>query len=313
MKNLRGIDSKLISAFKATELYKLVMNPASGLMAFMRNNAIGIYYYADRVAMVHFNRKRELVCEINNYYLDPEKSGNVIISCDEVVDNIACIKMNSDKKSTPEKKSQQSLVRDNNTNYGSEWYCFDIEYRQSIKVQSSTENMFDGRFDILAVSKSSPHRIAIIELKYNDQAIGGKSGVVKHIKDFLAFQDNKICFDNLKKECVSIIQNFEAYGVAIPQGLQGISLTSEWSEKPEFFVISLYENTPTRGKMGGYLFKDIREKWGTKRISTYNAQQKLGIDVEAEDSPIKVKFFFKKVVSPLSPNINDILNSAEYE
>lgn len=65
--------------------------------------------------------------------------------------------------------------------------------------------------------------------------------------------------------------------------------------------------------MGGYLFQNLRENWGTKKISSKNAQKILGIDVEAEDSPIKVKFLFKKVDSPQSPNINDILNSTEYE
>ena len=313
MNNLRGINSKLITAFKATELYQMVMNPDSGLMAFIRNNAIGIYYNSDRVSMVRFDKRRELICDVNNYYLDNGRTGDAKVSCDELVSNIDIIKKKSKDRSTPEKKSQHSLVRDNNRFNDSEWFCFDIEYRQSTKIQGSTGDLFTGRFDILAVSKTAPYRLAIIELKYNDDAIGGKSGIVKHIKDFVDFKDNQICFENLKKECVSIIHNYEALKIPVPKQLHGLSRSSVWTNTPEFFVISLYEETSTRGTMGGYLFQNLRENWGTKKISSKNAQKILGIDVEAEDSPIKVKFLFKKVDSPQSPNINDILNSTEYE
>lgn len=182
--NLREINPKLITAFKATELYQMVMNPDSGLMAFIRNNAIGIYYNSDRVSMVRFDKRRELICDVNNYYLDNGRTGDARVSCDELVSNIDIIKKKSKDRSTPEKKSQHSLVRDNNRFNDSEWFCFDIEYRQSTKIQGSTGNLFTGRFDILAVSKTAPYRLAIIELKYNDDAIGGKSGIVKHIKDF---------------------------------------------------------------------------------------------------------------------------------
>ena len=310
--NLREINPKLITAFKATELYQMVMNPDSGLMAFIRNNAIRIYYNSDRVSMVRFDKRRELICDVNNYYLDNGRTGDARVSCDELVSNIDIIKKKSKDRSTPEKKSQHSLVRDNNRFNDSEWFCFDIEYRQSTKIQGSTGNLFTGRFDILAVSKTAPYRLAIIELKYNDDAIGGKSGIVKHIKDFVDFKDNQICFENLKKECVSIIQNYEDLEIPVPKQLHGLR-ASGWTNTPEFFVISLYEETSTRGTMGGYLFQNLRENWGTKKISSKNAQKILGIDVEAEDSPIKVKFLFKKVDSPQSPNINDILNSTEYE
>ena len=72
-------------------------------------------------------------------------------------------------KSSKEKNAQQMLVMANNTNPTSKWFCFDIEYEQSIRNQQ--KNHFVGRTDILAISKKSPHRLAVIELKYNKESI----------------------------------------------------------------------------------------------------------------------------------------------
>lgn len=69
MQNLRGINSKLISSFKESKLCQLIKENPDRLLACIRNNAIGIYYNADRIAMVSLAKDGNLKCEINSYYL----------------------------------------------------------------------------------------------------------------------------------------------------------------------------------------------------------------------------------------------------
>lgn len=312
---LRHISAGLVQKYKESKLYDLVKGDKS-MLACIRNNAIGIYYNSDRVAMVRL-KDNDLSCEISSYYLsdyhstgDRVKSNNIHVKPDEIYSKIDTIKKNSAKRETPEKKAQQHLVFKNNSSEESNWYCFDIEYRQSTNKQTE-EPKFDGRFDILAVSKSSPHRIAIIELKYGRNALGGKSGIVKHLKDFKNFSESKSCKENLKREILAILQNLKNLGYDITTELDNPSLC--YADKIEFYVICLYEDESPKGTVGGYLFNKIRPEWNTKKTSRDNAICELDIDVESPTCPIDVKFLFKRVSSPTDFTITDILDSTEYD
>ncbi|MDE5574160.1 MAG: hypothetical protein K2I87_00425 [Bacteroidales bacterium] len=313
MKDLRGVNAKLISAFKSSKLYKLVKENPREVLACIRNNAIGIYYNADRVAMASFDRKGKLKCTINNYYLNGRKNekANRVYTPDEIYNSFNVIKNNSDKRSTLEKKAQQALVYSNNANPQSKWICLDIEYRQSTKVQVGIKekDQFTGRFDIIAISETKPHRIAIIELKYNGGAIRGKSGVVKHLKDFYNF-NNELCIDNLKKEIQTVLGNLTELGLSdnLPNILDP---QKDFIEEVEFYMICLYDtkNSP-RGTVGGYLFKEKRPEWGTKRVSKKNAENELPAGCDILN---KVKFLFKRVHGPVNLDIDDILDISNYE
>lgn len=208
MQNLRGINSNLLLAFKSSKIYKLIQENPTDVLACIRNNAIGIYYNADRIAMVSLGRNGKLKCSTNNYYLNGVSNSEAAKTFlpDEIYDSFELIKTNSDSRSTLEKKAQQALIYANNANPKSNWICVDIEYKQSTKIQTGVTDKFTGRFDILAISKAKPHRIAVIELKYNGGAIGGEAGVVKHLKDFQCF-NNIYCIDNLKKELKNMLNN----------------------------------------------------------------------------------------------------------
>lgn len=75
-------------------------------------------------------------------------------------------------------------------------------------------------------------------------------------------------------------------------------------------MICLYDDEiSTKGTVGGYLFKDKRKDWGTKRISkNNNAMTKLEgtymgkcFDVESKKCAIKIDFLFKKQHRPPLP------------
>lgn len=312
---LRHIDDKLIRKFKASDLYQLVQK--ENLLACIRDNAIGIYYNSDRVAKVSLS-KEELKCEVSSYYLSDfyttgihKPSETLTVSDCEIVDNIETIIENSKVRETPEKKAQQHLIHLNNANEDSDWYCFDIEYRQSTNKQNDIP-LFDGRFDILAISKQRPHRVAVIELKYGEGAIGGKSGIVKHIMDFRNFQNSKSCIHNFEVEVPAMLKNLREIGYNVPSSLAAGDI--QINDKIEFIVICLYEDESPRGTVGGYLFDEKRPHWNTKRVSkNNNAMTQLDVDVESPTCPIKINFLFKKVVSPTDLNISDILDPKQYD
>lgn len=292
MKNLRGINVSLIEKFKDSPLKELVEGDES-LLAFIRDNAIGLYYNCDRIAMVKEKRDGSLKCEINGYYLDG-KSGqkNREQTPEEIAKQIDVIKRNSEgkKHGTEEKKAQQALVSRNNDNPRSKWFCFDIEYRQAKKAQGGSEDYFDGRFDILALSKEAPHRIAVIELKFNSGAIGGESGIVKHLKDFKKFNDSDICKENLREEAQTIIKNLRGLEVVkVPESLCKEGLT--FSDGVEFYVICLYEgdNSP-KGTVDYY-----RKK------------------CEESSIVLEENFLYKKVDSATEIGITDILDKEQYD
>lgn len=317
--HLRHIDDRLIRKFKASGLYqKVLLEYKDKLLACIRDNAIGIYYNSDRVAKVSLSSNGELKCEISDYYLSDfyktkkRTSSKTIIQSDcEIADKIDTIIRNSEERGTSEKQAQQHLIRLNNANEKSNWYCFDIEYRQSTVKQKDTL-LFDGRFDILAISKQPPHQIAVIELKYGDGAIGGKSGIVKHIMDFYNFQNSISCIHNFEVEVPAMLKNLKEIGYNVPSALATGNI--QLSDKIKFVVICLYEGESTKGTVGGYLFDEKRPHWNTKRVSkSNNAMTKLGVDVESPECPININFLFKKVDTPTDFEISDILDTSQYD
>lgn len=317
MDNLRGINSELISAFKRSSLYNLVKENPKEIVTCIRNNYIGLYHNADRIAKVTSKRNGELQCTINSYYLSDyhinqsnRKAGKEEIHSPEYIyQHFDKIKKNSAIRSTPEKKAQQTLVSLNNTNPNSEWICIDIEYKQSLNVQDKISEKVKGRFDIIAISKTKPHRIAIIELKFNDRSLSGNSGIVNHLKDFHRF-NNKKCIYNLKKEIQVQLLNLSELDLLIdPPCINDIE--KEFCRDIEFYIICLYDTMESpRGKVGGYLFNKKHSEWGTKRVSTKNAEKEIPEEFNILNS---VKFLFRRVSSPTEIDIKEILNLENYE
>lgn len=116
-------------------------------------------------------------------------------SLEKAVQNIPLYKQAMDwyfsENPNLEREIQQEIVTENNNHsnisYGTDYYIVDIEY-------ADTEN--NSRFDMVAIKWPSTSNgrqngkeatLALIELKYGDGAIGGESGVEKHLKDSDAF------------------------------------------------------------------------------------------------------------------------------
>ncbi len=316
----RGITKDFTEAFKQSELYKLYAEHKDELIIGVRNNYLNLYYNCDSIAKIEYKKRiKKIVCEIDKYYLDgnhykeKEKEKQYKIEQNEICKQYNVIKQNSNVRATLEKKAQSKLVFLNNGNKDSNWFCIDVEYvKQFNNQKEKKESDFNGRFDIIALSKDKPHRVALIELKYGNSAIGGKSGIFKHVEDFNKFCDKGFFEGHLKQEITEIVKSQKELGISVP-----FESPSEFDKlTPEFYFITLDNNaekenasTPKQ-TMAGYLFNDKR--WECKRLSTKaSVESKFG-DITRKNNKFCATFLFSKDTLD-NIGIMDIINGSYNE
>lgn len=309
----RGISPDFAEAFKKCELYDLYKEHGNELFLGVRNNYLNLYYNCDSIAKIEYKRLRgskelKFVCEINKYYSGNESNK---ITLQQICKEYSNIKQKSNDRVTQEKKAQSQLVLLNNANSESNWYCIDVEYVKQYRDQKEKDAAgLSGRFDIIAVSKTKPHRVALIELKYGGGAMGGSSGVYKHVEDFSKFCDGVFFDGHLRGEIVEIIESLISLGVAVPFAKPDKTDLLA----PEFYFITLDNNahngnTPKQ-TMAGYLFKDSR--WGCTKLSTkYCAEADFG-DITKKSSKFHATFLFSKDELK-NISITDIIDDQSYE
>lgn len=295
-----GIDQTFAEQFKNSRFYKDIYDKhRDEIILGVRNGYINLYYNCDSIAKIEV--KKPTQCLISKYYTgDKEK-----LSEDEIVVLFERIKKQSDKREKKEKQAQQQLFLNNNCNPHSEWFCIDVEY---------TKPHQNWRFDIIAISKDAPFRIALIELKYGIGALQGKSGIRKHVRDYYAFFKNK-SFKELIPELVSIINAQSLLGVNVPPSLMSVKC-DDIAKKPEFYFVTLdnnailpSENTPKQ-TMSGQLFRDKR--WGCKRLSSLINRDGEYFDLIEHNHSFKPVFLFSKARLP-ELQIDDILDRKYYD
>lgn len=218
---MRRITKAFAEAFKKCELYPLYEKYKDELFIGVRNNYLNLYYNCDSIAKITYTNG-SISCEIDKYYIDGKhyktgKEKRCRVEAIQIIELYENIKKHSNTKPTPEKKVQSKLVLLNNGNKESKWFCIDIEYvKQFNNIKEKKEADFNGRFDIIALSKVKPHRVALIELKYGSGAIGGNSGIYKHVEDFSKFCDKGFFEGHLKEEMINIIKSQKELGIYVP-------------------------------------------------------------------------------------------------
>ena len=301
-----SINKKFANLFKQSKFYtEIYTKHKNEVIIGVRDGFINLYYNCDSIAKIDVNNPK--VCKIDSYYTNKEKN---ILTEDEMVYYYDTIKKNSNKRNKQEKQAQQRLFMDNNNNPSSEWFCLDVEYTKSLQGEEHAE---DWRFDIIAISKIKPLRIALIELKYGSGALKEPSGIRTHVKDFYSFFKNK-SFVVLKPEIVSIVKKLSLLGVDVGDldNIQDEDINSE----PEFYFITLNnnaippsENTPKK-TMSGYLFDDKRG--GCKRVSKMVEHEGDYFNLIENDKSFKPVFLFSDATLP-ELHIDDILDRRYYD
>lgn len=283
----------------------------------VRNGYINLYHNCNSIAKIRNTQNDKLKAEISTYYLGENgESKYVTITDDQFVINLKLIFDKSSKRETSEKKAQQALILQNNQNIHSKWFCFDLEYKKGYSKDEERNGNFQGRFDIVAISKDAPHQIAFIELKYGADAIGGKSGIRKHIQDFVEFngtdKQGSNYFESFTEETISILRALEMIGVPIPQSLQGVQAL-DVVPRPEFYVVT-FDNNCVNGStpqmtMSGYLFADKR--WNCKKVSQEVSQKGDYFELTQSDKNFNPVFLFSEQTLE-NLHIDDILDRNQY-
>lgn len=297
----RGISQDFAEAFKKSQLNILYENHKDELFIAVRNNYINLYYNCDSIAKINYT-KGSIRCEIDKYYLDGnhykkiDKEKRYKTEPNQICKQYEGIKKHSDaKEETKEKKAQSKLVLLNNNNQASNWFCIDVEYvKQFSSQKEKNEADFNCRFDIIALSKTKPHTVALIELKYGGGAMGGSSGIRKHVKDFNKFYEKGYFEKHLKQEIIEIIKSQIELGIFVPfeLPLKGDLLT------PKFFFITLDNNAENENAstpkqtMAGYLFEDFR--WGCKKLTKKGSVEKMFGDITRKNNKLFATFLFSE-------------------
>ena len=299
----RGLtDPDFITKLKNSKFLLEVENNKN-LVVGIRDEYINIYHNCDSLAKIEF-KKGEIKTSVGGYYVG--KKGTQIISEDEWAKNLDTLIANSELRNTNEKKAQSRLFINNNQNNDALYFCIDLEY---------TKTSENWRFDIIAIEKAAPHNVALIELKYGSKAIGGKSGIRKHIIDYYEFhKENK--YSQLKTELIDIIKSLSAIAIDIPDEIKNLK-EEDLANAPTYYFITLDNNRETQRhstpqmSMSGYLFND--KLWKCKRVSDSVTNEGDCYSLIRNDKTFNPTFLFSDVTLDNIGAIDNIVNSRAYQ
>jgi hypothetical protein len=166
------------------------------------------------------------------------------------------------KYAKSEREFQQLVARENNSSIISndtDYFITDIEY-----TSSDSRNC---RFDLVGIKwessasnrkKKDNCRLVLIEMKYGDNALGGKAGIKKHLKDVDQFCGNEIQLKGLEAETLKCFEQLrELHLVRFGRNGNTHKITSFKNKKPEFILL-LANHKPVKSKLEIEL-KDIKE------------------------------------------------------
>ena len=188
-----------------SDILKAVHNDTTLIME-LRGKAVTIYYRGGALFTITEGTDG-YSATYNSAYWKIKKKYPELTESPEIKDCVEKIALYKDQidfhmansKRTLEKQCQQNIVLENNilgqvsaeaNGTTGDYFILDIEY--PYKDGEGT----DARFDIVALNfpSTGPKRkkrdnlgISIVEVKYYDGSMDGRSGVQKHIKDYLGF------------------------------------------------------------------------------------------------------------------------------
>jgi hypothetical protein len=228
----------------------------------IRDDYVNIYYRGGNLFRIKANRGSYSVTFDPNYSTSNTHRTAIAQIQKQVgsgnfspwIDNIPLLKSVMDqwfmKHPKSEREYQQLVLRENNFSSvvgdATDYFITDIEYADSKN---------HSRFDMIAVKWPSPIkgkrkdnknlRLALIEVKYGDNALDGAAGLVKHIVDMNRFLSQPSALQDLCDEMSAIFNQKVNLGL-IPKAPGEID--SIIVNKPEFILL-LANHKPSTPKL----------------------------------------------------------------
>ena len=170
------------------------------------------------------------------------------------------------KHRKPEREFQQLIARENNCSTISnetEYFISDIESAGSVR---------GARFDMLAIrwlasqrKDGSNCRLALIEMKYGDGALGGKAGLNKHLEDIEALVIDKKYGSLLEMMELQFNQLDELKLLNFHKSINGTKVKLDVKAKPEVILV-LASHNPRSTKLSSIIDSSEVDKYGQTNL-----------------------------------------------
>lgn len=261
-KKHRRINNNFYKALKTGKLKKLLdcVLEDDFLCLELRGNAVNIYYRGGSLFKINDKNDKYNITFDTRY--DKDKKLNPNPDIEEAVKSIPFYKQAMDKwfheHPKYEREFQQIILRENNNSgkisRATDYYIVDIEYQD-------TEN--SSRFDMVAFKwpsngaarkNTNALSLALIEVKYGDNAVGGNAGIKKHLDDLKFFIDDKEKLKEFKEDMEQVFK--QKCELGLMDGLQGHQFEVSLSDdEPE--VIFIFANHDPDSKKINNILSDI--------------------------------------------------------
>lgn len=258
-KKHRRINENFYNALKTGKLKKLLdcVLEDDSLCLELRGEAVNIYYRGG--SLFKIDDKYNITFDLG---YDKDKKLNPNPDVEEAVKSIPFYKQAMDRwfheHPKYEREFQQIILRENNNSgkisRATDYYIVDIEYQD-------TEN--SSRFDMVAFKwpsngaarkNTNALSLALIEVKYGDNAVGGSAGIKKHLDDLKSFINDKEKLKEFKEDMEQVFK--QKCNLGLMDGLQEHQFKVSLSDdEPE--VIFIFANHDPESKKINNILSDI--------------------------------------------------------
>ena len=252
----RSLTPSFLAAFQRGELQPLLAAVQSDdtLCLELRGHSVNLYYRGGNLFRISDKGGTFLVefdtryCAYSALRLEP------VLSASQAARMIPQDKQDMDDwfhgHPKYEREFQQINLRENNRGKiarGTVYYTADIEYADSAR---------HARFDMVAVkwpSNPSARRVAkglslaLLEVKYGDLALGGSSGVEKHLQDFSYFLQDTDYVAEFKQDMAQVFHQKCMLGLI--DGIQEKSSAISFSDAPPEIIFVFANHKPGSQKL----------------------------------------------------------------
>jgi hypothetical protein len=246
------------------------------LMLAIRENYINIYYRGGNILNLKEHPKGYYLASFNDQYNKsglaiPDSLREISTQADSMswIDSFPIRKNMMDEYFTKfgkaEREFQQLIARENNNSTisnESEYFISDIEVTD-----------ISTRFDMLAIRWLANQRkngdnckVALIEVKYGDDALSGSAGILKHLQDMEKLVSNRETYTNFLETMENQFNQLDELGLMkFNKGVSNAKVKLNPDDQPEAIFI-LANHNPRSTKLKTLLNDPEIEKYAYSQL-----------------------------------------------